>query len=222
MIAVRLNDDILPEPFEAEPLIHLGTEVAVDVATWDDDPSAPPFARPATSDGGVATLPETYSPSAASLRAVLTEPPEDEYEVRVYKADGTRRLVSALEVVSPSNKDRPSHRARFAAKCASYLANGISVIVVDIVTDRTANLHGELIDLLHARDGCEWESAPTLYAVGYRLTRTRTETILDAWPYELALGSPLPDVPMWLTSDLAVPVELERTYQETCKHLKIR
>ena len=44
---------------------------------------------------------------------------------------------------------------------------------------------------------------------------------LDAWPYPLALRQPLPTVPLWLTYDLAVPLELEATYEAACKSLRI-
>src|SRR5438067_9903110 len=37
----------------------------------------------------------------------------DKYEVRVYEAEGGARLVAAIELVSPANKDRESHRAAF-------------------------------------------------------------------------------------------------------------
>ena len=45
----------------------------------------------------------------------------DEYEVRVYDVERGRRLVAAVEIVSPANKDRPESRAQFVAKCAALL-----------------------------------------------------------------------------------------------------
>jgi len=32
----------------------------------------------------------------------------------------------------------------------------------------------------------------------------------------------LPTLPLWLASNLAVPLELEQTYEETCQVLRIR
>jgi hypothetical protein len=37
----------------------------------------------------------------------------------------------------------------------------------------------------------------------------------------LALGKPLPTLPPWLADNLAVPLELEATYAETCRILRI-
>ena len=41
------------------------------------------------------------------------------------------------------------------------------------------------------------------------------------WPESLALGRPLPTLPLWLADNLAVPLELEASYEETCKVLLI-
>src|SRR5271170_1187296 len=72
-------------------------------------------------------------------------PAQDEYEVRVYDERHGRRLVAAIELVSPANKDRPEHRRAFAAKCAAFLQNQVSVTIVDLVTVRADNLYAELL-----------------------------------------------------------------------------
>ncbi len=65
-------------------------------------------------------VPRVHSGSYVEIDAVETELPDaDEYEVRVYDARRGRRLVAAVEIVSPSNKDRPEHRRVFVAKCAA-------------------------------------------------------------------------------------------------------
>jgi hypothetical protein len=38
----------------------------------------------------------------------------------------------------------------------------------------------------------------------------------------MALGLPLPTLPLWLAADFAVPLELEPSYEETCHILRIR
>jgi hypothetical protein len=43
--------------------------------------------------------------------------------VRIYDDEANRTLVAAVELVSPSNKDRPASREAFATKCAAYLMN---------------------------------------------------------------------------------------------------
>ncbi|MBY0456241.1 MAG: hypothetical protein K2V38_02770 [Gemmataceae bacterium] len=71
----------------------------------------------------------------------------------MYEAEGGARLVAAVELVSPANKDRESHRRAFATKCAGYLAQGIALIVVDVVTNRSGNLHAEILEVLGRAGG---------------------------------------------------------------------
>jgi hypothetical protein len=37
----------------------------------------------------------------------------------------------------------------------------------------------------------------------------------------LLTGQPLPTLPLWLADDLAVPLDLEATYEQTCGILRI-
>ncbi len=37
----------------------------------------------------------------------------------------------------------------------------------------------------------------------------------------LTLGQPLPTLPLWLADNLAVPLKLEESYEETCRVLRI-
>src|SRR5688572_16051623 len=76
------------------------------------------------------TLPATYAGEPRVHLAVKTEPPDtDEYEVRVSDVKRWRRLVAAVEVVSPANKDRPEHRRLFVAKCAALLQQRVAVTI---------------------------------------------------------------------------------------------
>lgn len=45
---------------------------------------------------------------------------------------------------------------------------------------------------------------------------------MDAWYYPLAVGEPLPTLPIWLTEYFAVPLELEPIYEETLRSLRMR
>ncbi len=60
-----------------------------------------------------------------------------------------------------------------------------------------------------------------LYAVAYRVTKENERWQLDTWNERLAVGAHLPTTPLWLASNLAVPVELETSYEETCQVLRI-
>jgi hypothetical protein len=51
--------------------------------------------------------------------------------------------------------------------------------------------------------------------------QTSWERILEAWSHILAMGQPLPTLPLWLAENFYVPLELEVTYEQTCRILRI-
>ena len=140
----------------------------------------------------------------------------------VYQDLGGAELRAAIELVSPANKDRAGSRRTFAAKCAGYLKHGIGVMIVDVVTARSANLHKELFAVLEVKDRRRvWQSPTGLYATAYRPVTARKNPRVEVWPEVLRLGSALPDMPLWLSTDLCVPVRLEDSYAVTCQSLRI-
>lgn len=151
----------------------------------------------------------------------LAGPELDAYEVRVYDTKRHRRLVAAVEIVSPGNKDRPEHRAAFVAKCAALLQERVCVAIVDLVTTRQFNLYRDLLSLLGQSDPALGDEPTPTYAVSCRLTRPQESWLLEAWSHPLALGQPLPTLPLWLADSLAVPLDVEATYEETCRVLQL-
>lgn len=134
-------------------------------------------------------------------------------------------MVAAIELVSEANKDSKDNRRAFIVKCGSYLQKGVSLVVVDTVTTYSADLHDELCDLIDGAEGLRWTSPSGLSAIVYRATRVIGEggpsLSLDVFPYSLGIGEKLPTVPLWLNHELAVPLELELTYQQACHSLRI-
>ena len=62
---------------------------------------------------------------------------------------------------------------------------------------------------------------PPLYSASCRWARKDGAWLLETWAHPLTLGRPLPTIPLWLTDNLAVPLELELSYEETCRVLRI-
>jgi hypothetical protein len=212
-IAQQLNQEALPPNYFAESEICIGPGLEIDVATLETT-------RPADSNQGSATA--VWSPPRPKLTAKVDFAQLDSYEIRVYQDLGGASLRAAIELVSPSNKDRAGSRRTFAAKCAGYLRHGIAVIIVDIVTAQSANLHAELFDVLEAKSRRPvWQSPTGLYAVAYRAVTVRKQPRVEVWPEPLALGKALPAMPLWLALDLCVPVRLEESYLATCRSLRI-
>ena len=149
-------------------------------------------------------------------------PMSDEAEVQVFADDGDPRLTAAIELLSPRNKDRPQARQAFAVKCVGYLQQGSSIVVVDTVTTRRADLNAAILSLLGV-DASAAAMPAGLSAVSYRAVCREEETQqLALWPASLALGQPLPTLPLWIASDFSVPLDLEASYRATCTDLRIR
>jgi hypothetical protein len=218
----RLNEVHLSDSFRALTEGELGVPIGMDVATFERDESGSLFeGRNGHEGGSVAVAPEVYAPPAPAItcEADFTDP--DLLELKVYHAGSGWNLVAAVELVSESDKDREDARDTFAVKCASYLKHGVSVVVVDAVANRSGNLHNAICDRLGAPDSAFWTSRTGLSVVAYRGVRVKDKDRLDAWPYAIGLGEPLPTVPLWLSADLAVPLELELTYANACRGLKL-
>jgi hypothetical protein len=209
----------LPRRYAAEPRIHWGASVEIDVATYEEDEVDLVARREEESNGGgVATA--VWAPPRPTLTVATDLPSQDEYEVQVYDTKEGHRLVAVVEIVSPSNKDRPEHRRAFVAKCAALLQEKVSVTIIDLITTRHFNLYGDLLELIGQTDPALSPEAPALYAAACRGTHRNESWLLETWMYPLAVGQPLPTIPLWLADNLAVPLELEATYEETCRVLR--
>jgi hypothetical protein len=215
-LADALTERWLHPGYIAEEHAHLGPSVEIDVGTFEREASA----NAEEASGAVATVgPKTWTPPAAE--GVLPAVFPDTFEVRVLSTDTGPKLVAAIELISPGNKDRPAERRGFATKCASYLYQGISVIIMDIVTNRRANLHNEILRVMEAGDALELPPEANLYAVAYRPLRRGQRDEIDVWRSPLALGRALPTLPLGLRADLVIPVEFEAAYTEACQRKRL-
>ncbi len=217
MMVLRLVNQ-LPPNYVAAPSVHLGGAVEIDVATFEHLDAAE-NEWPAAKNGGAATA--TWTATEPTLPVETDLPDVDEYEVRIYDVSRERRLVASVELVSPGNKDRPETRRAFVAKRAALWQRGISVAIIDVVTIREANLYSELLAFLGQSDSSLAAPPTPIYAASCRGTVPRERWLLEAWHRPLVVGQPLPDLPLWLADDLAVTLDLEASYEETCRVLRI-
>ena len=187
----------------------LGTRIEVDVATLTESDGTE---APDNTSGGTAVQTRVWAPPAPI--AVIPALFPDDFEVQVFSNLAGPTLVAANELVSLRNKDRPEARRAFAAKCAAYLQRGIGLIVVDIVTSRHANLHDELGDMLGHVNGFAFPTPTPLYATAYRPTHRQTRNEIDVWREPLALGQPLPTLPLAVRGLDCLPIDREATYEE--------
>lgn len=191
--ATHLADDLnrhLPEGWFAEPNVQFGIEI--DVASSGPAAWSPP------------------NPTMTLDFPIVT----DIVQVDVFSTEAGPVLAGAIELVSPSNKDRAERRDAFVSKCEAYLREGLGLVIVDIVTSRGANLHTALLE--RVPPASQRSGASDLYAAAYRVVPTDAETSLQVWYEGLAVGGVLPTLPLFLRSGPMVPVVLAETYQTTC------
>ena len=213
-LARLLNQGVLPAGYYAVPLVDHDGPVEIDVAALRERDAPHAVGEPAA-------LP-TWAPPAPGVAVAIELPPADAVEVQVFVDDGDPRLAAAIELISPRNKDRPRARQAFAVKCVGYLQQGSGVVVVDTVTTRRADLNAAILALLGA-EAAAVMAPPALSAASYRAVgREGGPQELQLWPAALALGQPLPTLPLWIAGDFSVPLDLDASYRATCADIRIR
>lgn len=160
--------------------------------------------------------PGRVSAGAAALKSPRVEPtvragiaPEFRRgrRVEVYETEG-RRLVAAIEVVSPSNKSARDNLDAFLDKCVDFLRHGIHLVLMDVIPPGTFDPHGIHAALWHRLTG-ETPAAP---AKPLAIASYAAGTEVRAYVEELSPGDTLPDTPLFLDEYGCVEVPNEAAY----------
>jgi hypothetical protein len=205
----------LPPGYVSAPKVRLGPYFEVDIGGFESGEVETGWS-PSTDRSGTAIW-----AVAEPTVAIETEIPEEaEYEVKVFDVERDRTLVAVIEIVSPANKDREESRNKFVAKCVSQLQQGVAVTIVDIVTARQANLYVELMEFLGHADA-SMADGPALYTASSRWVFGPRKARLEAWSNRLAIGQPLPRIPIWLSPEKVLTFDLEASYEKVCDDLSI-
>ncbi|MCH8291252.1 DUF4058 family protein [Candidatus Poribacteria bacterium] len=202
-IVIDLNER-LPEGFLAVPHTHIGDR-EVDVRTDKFLTSA--------KKQEIQALYQPEPPVTADVEF------PSEFEVFVdYIERGRHITVGVIEIISPANKARSGERDSFVAKCRNLIAKSVSLIMVDICSQPFFNLHNQLLQSLRTTCGFLENQKFPLYCAAYRSTSgNNAKPAVNIWSYPLKVGDVLPQLPLFITSDISVPVNLETTYLEVCK-----
>lgn len=202
-----LNRTLPRTEFQALTEIRAGSEVEADVSEYRVGEVPDPAHGP---NGAVATL-TAAPPALVTIPAVFP----DEIEVEIRERRAGRPLVGVIELVSPGNKDRATKRDAFVAKCVTYLRRGLGLVIIDVVTERLANLHNDLLAVI-APPGTQTLAEAVSYVAGYRPVHRRATHAneIEVWPYPAAVGQPIPAVPLGLRGGPTVMLDLEGTYTD--------
>lgn len=121
------------------------------------------------------------------------------------------RMVAALELISPRNKDRRSAREHYASRYLGYLREGAHLLLVDV---HRRPLAFSFADTLAGELRIEQPATLPPLAATYRVGEPAAEggRYLAIWRRPLVVGTPLPTMPLPLTIRAAIDVNLEDTY----------
>jgi hypothetical protein len=127
------------------------------------------------------------------------------------------RLVAAIEIVSPRNKDRPDARERYLGRYLGYVRQGVHLLLVDVLP-RPADF--SFADAIAANLAFPQEPCPVPFAISYRVGEPVPEgTLLGVWRRPVRVGAALPTIPLALTIYDSVPIDLEHTYREAARRV---
>ncbi len=210
--ATYLSSDLnrqLPEGYFAEPNVQFGIEI--DVADYEEADFAMNPALSGTGPGGWIVP----APAQTIPLPLLS----DIVEVLIFDREEGPTLAGAIELVSPANKDRPDHRDAFITRCAAYLQEGVGLAIVHVVTGRRFPWHEALLKRLGTDAATSLDADHR--AASYRPVDRESQPSLDMWRERLAIGESLPSRPLWLRGSFCLRVDLDATYDRTCREQRI-
>ena len=198
----------LPEGYRAfigaAPVLAIGAPVGrpdVQVHDWPDQPknqSSPSSFQPGCSSEG------ECAPDVEL--AVATLDPNTALWV-----EKQGRLVAAVELISPRNKDRTSARETYLTRYLGYLLESVNLLLIDV---HRCPIGFSFAERIAKELSIDQTPLPPPLAVSYRVGETAPTggSYLAIWRRSLEVGSKLPTLPLPLTTHDTVWVDLERTY----------
>ncbi len=156
--------------------------------------------------GGVAVA--LQAPKARFVTRTAVSYARKANRVTVRHPDGD--VVAVIEIVSPGNKDSRHAIQAFARKAIAFLDAGVHLLIVDLFPPGPRDpqgIHKVIWDYLHE----EPFALPPDKKLTLAAYEVSTETVAYVEP--VAVGDPLPDMPVFLAAEQYVLCPLEAAYQ---------
>ena len=207
-IRAALNSGLLPANYTAMVEQHADRGIP-DILTLE-------VAAPA--DNGANGI---LSGGPSGLTSVATAPPQVQFTT-AFDADlyarlrksivvrrGDDRVVAIIEIVSPGNKSGRHGIRAFVEKIVAALEHDVHVLVIDLFPPGPRDPAG-----IHPVIWSEFRDEPYTQPPDRPLTLAAYEAgpRIKAFVQPVAVGNPLPDMPLFLAPGLYVNVPLEATY----------
>lgn len=192
----------LPAEFRA----YIGTAPTVAIDAVEGTPDIGVHRAPPTANGTHANGTPNSATDPDIEIAVATIDPATALFI---ESEG--RLISALELISPRNKDRLTARANYTARYVGYLLNGVHLLLVDVHRRPIGfSFSTAIANELQAR----LPSGQAPFAASYRVGEKAATggRYVAVWHRSLEPGQPLPSLPLPLDVERQISVDLEETY----------
>ena len=142
------------------------------------------------------------------FQAVALLNPESPSTVHVFHQG---RLVAAVELVSPRNDDRHSWREFYRNRYIGYVWSGVNLLLADVHRRPSGY---SFVEAMAGELQCQFPIGLPPHAVSWNVGGPTPDggLFLDGWYRALAVGDPLPSVPLVLTTGKSLLIDLEHTY----------
>jgi hypothetical protein len=168
----------------------------VAVRAWPEDTARQSPAQPVAS--------EDFAPDIEVAVSALEQSPAVHIERQ-------GRLIAAIELISPRNKDGPDARAGYTSRYFGYLLEGVHLLLVDV---HRRPLTFSFADAIAAELGVERPALPAPFEVSYRVGEPAASggRLLAIRGLSLVPGAHLPSLPLALDVSISIKIDLDATY----------
>jgi Protein of unknown function (DUF4058) len=163
--------------------------------------------------------PEAMRPPGPPFGETSTDPAEPDEEIAVATLDPETavyverqgRLIAAVELLSPRNKDRPIARSAYLARYLGYLLEGAHLVLIDV---HRRPVGFSFADHIATELHLQQPSVLPPMAVSYRVGEPAATggRLLAIWRRPMTVGYTLPPIPLPLTAEQEVTLDLDQTY----------
>ena len=120
-------------------------------------------------------------------------------------------LAAVIEIVSPGNKSSKARFQKFLAKTIAFLDQGVHVLVIDLFPPTSRDPNG-IHQAIWSDFNGEFDFHPDKPLTVAAYMAGSEDSVAKAYAEPIAVGDPLPAMPLFLWSDFYVNVDLEATY----------
>ena len=213
-LSKRLNGGLLPKGYYALAEQHTGYSIAdvLTLASGTEERGRPVSDNPKYKSNGVGTAIADAPPRVRRREKVQSSYTARRRSLAIRHVSG-HHLVALLEILSPGNKDGVMSLNAFESKAIEALRAGVHLLLADLFPPEKYDpqgIHGVIRERLECDEAYDLPAGEPLTLAAYAAGIEEIEMYIE----HLAVGTTLPDMPLFLQQDRYINVPLEDTYME--------